>query len=146
MRVLVQRVRAGSVSIDGKVVAGIGAGLVLLVGVGKGDTKAVAEKMARKAAALRIFADEAGKLNLSLKDIGGEALAVSQFTLYADTSRGNRPGFDPAAPPELAQRLYEHFVLALRGQGIAVQTGVFQAHMLVSIENDGPVTLMLEDK
>jgi len=144
MRILVQRVRAGKVSIDNDVVAGIGAGLVLLVGVGKGDTEAAAEKLARKTAGLRIFADEAGKLNLSLKDIGGAALAVSQFTLYADTSRGNRPGFDPAAPPELAQRLYEHFVQALREQGLTVQTGVFQAHMVVSIENDGPVTLMLE--
>jgi D-tyrosyl-tRNA(Tyr) deacylase len=146
MRILVQRVKSGSVRIDGKEVGAIELGLVVLVGVAKGDTEAMAEKLARKTAALRIFADEAGKLNLSLKDIGGQALAVSQFTLYADTSRGNRPGFDQAAPPQLAERLYEHFVRALREQGITVQTGVFQAYMLVSIENDGPVTLMLEDK
>ena len=144
MRVLAQRVIRGAVSVEGKEVAAIGLGLVLLIGVAKGDTEAVAEKLARKTAALRIFADAAGKLNLSLKDMGGEALAVSQFTLYADTSRGNRPGFDPAAEPELAERLYVHFVEALKEQGIAVQTGVFQAHMLVSIENDGPVTILLE--
>jgi D-tyrosyl-tRNA(Tyr) deacylase len=144
MRVLVQRVISGAVRIDDEAVARIGPGLVLFIGVAKGDTEEEAEKLARKVACLRIFADEAGKLNLSLKDTGGEALAVSQFTLYADTSRGNRPGFDPAAPPELAERLYGHFTQALREQGIAVQTGVFQAHMLVSIENDGPVTVMLE--
>ncbi|MCL1975452.1 MAG: D-aminoacyl-tRNA deacylase [Firmicutes bacterium] len=145
MRVLAQRVIRGAVSIEGKEVAAIGPGLVLLIGVAKGDTMAMAQKLARKTAALRIFADNAGKLNLSLKDIGGRALAVSQFTLYADTSRGNRPGFDPAAPPELAEKLYGHFVEALKEQGIQVQTGVFQAHMLVSLENDGPVTIMLEE-
>ena len=145
MRVLAQRVKSGAVRIEGKAVAGIGPGLVLFIGVAKGDTEQAAEKLARKTAALRIFADAAGKLNLSLKDIGGEALAVSQFTLYADTSRGNRPGFEPAAPPELADKIYEHFVRALKEQGISVQTGVFKAHMLVSIENDGPVTLMLEN-
>lgn len=144
MRVLVQRVKSGAVHIDGKTVAAIGPGLVLLVGVAKGDTESAAEKLARKTAGLRIFADEAAKLNLSLKDIGGEALAVSQFTLYADTSRGNRPGFDPAAAPDVAKRLYEHFVIALKEQGIPVKTGVFQAHMLVNIENDGPVTVLLE--
>ncbi|MCL1816131.1 MAG: D-aminoacyl-tRNA deacylase [Clostridiales bacterium] len=144
MRILVQRVTRGAVSIAGKEVASIGAGLVLLLGVGKGDTQAIAQKLAKKTASLRIFADAGGKLNLSLKDIGGEALVVSQFTLYADTSRGNRPGFELTAPPELAVSLYEYFVEALRAEGIVVQTGVFQAHMLVSIENDGPVTLMLE--
>ncbi|MCL1905783.1 MAG: D-aminoacyl-tRNA deacylase [Clostridiales bacterium] len=144
MRVLAQRVIGGTVSIEGKRVAEIGSGLVLLIGVAKGDTEAAAEKLARKTATLRIFADEAGKLNLSLKDTGGEALAVSQFTLYADTSRGNRPGFDPVAEPELAQKLYVHYVRALKDQGIKVQTGVFQADMLVSIENDGPVTILLE--
>jgi D-tyrosyl-tRNA(Tyr) deacylase len=144
MRVLAQRVIRGGVSIEGKEVASIGPGLVLLIGVAKGDTEAAAQKLARKTAALRIFADAAGKLNLSLKDMGGEALAVSQFTLYADTSRGNRPGFDPAAEPELAESLYECFVRALKEQGVPVQTGVFQAHMLVSIENDGPVTVLLE--
>lgn len=144
MRVLIQRVSRGAVSIAGEQVAAISAGLALLIGVGKGDTEQVAERLARKTANLRVFADENGKLNLSLKDIGGEALAVSQFTLYADTSRGNRPGFEQAAPPELAQHLYGHFVSALAAEGIKVQTGVFQAHMLVSIENDGPVTIMLE--
>ena len=144
MRVLAQRVIRGGVSIEGKEVASIGPGLVLLIGVAKGDTEAAAQKLARKTAALRIFADAAGKLNLSLKDMDGQALAVSQFTLYADTSRGNRPGFDPAAEPELAESLYECFVRALKEQGVPVQTGVFQAHMLVSIENDGPVTVLLE--
>jgi len=146
MRILIQRVKAASVRIEGETVAAIGAGLVLLVGVAKGDTPDMAAKLARKTANLRIFADDEGKLNLSVKDTGGEVLAVSQFTLYADTSRGNRPGFDPAAPPEMAKMLYEHFVQALIAEGLAVQTGVFQAYMLVHIENDGPVTLMLEDR
>ena len=146
MRVLVQRVKSGAVHIENKAVAVIGPGLVLLVGVAKDDTEIAAEKLARKTANLRIFADEAGKLNLSLKDTGGEALAVSQFTLYADTRRGNRPGFDQAAPPSTAKRIYEHFTRTLKECGIPVQTGVFQAHMLISIENDGPVTLMLEDR
>ena len=146
MRILIQRVKAASVRIEGETVAAIGAGLVLLVGVAKGDTPDMAAKLARKTANLRIFADDEGKLNLSVKDTGGEVLAVSQFTLYADTSRGNRPGFDPAAPPEMAKMLYEHFVQALIAEGPAVQTGVFQAYMLVHIENDGPVTLMLEDR
>jgi D-tyrosyl-tRNA(Tyr) deacylase len=145
MRVLAQRVLRGAVFIEGEEIAGIGLGLVLLIGVAKGDTEEAAEKIARKTAALRIFADKAGKLNLSLKDIGGDALAVSQFTLYADTSRGNRPSFEPAASPELAEKLYEHFVWALKEQGISVQTGIFQAHMLVNIENDGPVTILLEN-
>jgi D-tyrosyl-tRNA(Tyr) deacylase len=144
MRVLAQRVKSGAVHIEDKAIACIGPGLVLLIGVAKDDTEQAAEKLARKTASLRVFADEAGKLNLSLKDTGGEALAVSQFTLYADTSRGNRPGFEPAAPPDMAKRLYEHFVRVLQEQGITVRTGVFQAHMLVSIENDGPVTILLE--
>ena len=144
MRILVQRVKSGSVSIAGETVAGIGHGLVLLVGVAKGDNPDIALKLARKTANLRIFADEQGKLNLSVKDSGGEVLAVSQFTLYADTSRGNRPGFDPAAPPDQAEKLYEHYVQALIAEGLKVKTGVFQAHMLVNIENDGPVTILLE--
>lgn len=144
MRILVQRVTQGAVRIAGEITASIGPGLVLLIGVGKGDTEAIAAKLAKKTANLRVFADEQGKLNLSVKDIGGAVLAVSQFTLYADTSRGNRPGFEPAAPPEEAERLYQYFVRALADEGLAVQTGVFQAHMLVSIENDGPVTIMLE--
>ena len=145
MRVLAQRVIRGAVSIEGKEVASIGSGLVLFIGVAKGDTEEAAQKLARKIAALRIFADTAGKLNFSLKDMGGQVLVVSQFTLYADTSRGNRPGFDTAAPLELAERLYKCFLRALEEQGIPVQTGVFQAHMLVNIENDGPVTILLEN-
>ena len=144
MRVLVQRVSKGAVMIDGQVKAKIGTGLVLLVGVTTGDTAADAAKLARKTANLRIFTDDAGKLNLSVKDIGGEALAVSQFTLYADTSRGNRPSFGAAADPETANLLYEEYVKCLKAEGVSVQTGVFQASMLVEIANDGPVTILLE--
>jgi D-tyrosyl-tRNA(Tyr) deacylase len=144
MRVLVQRVSKGAVTIDGQIKAEIGVGLVLLIGVTTGDTAADAAKLARKTAALRIFADQAGKLNLSVKDIGGEVLAVSQFTLYADTSRGNRPSFGAAADPETANLLYEEYVKCLKAEGVAVGTGVFQASMLVEIANDGPVTILLE--
>ena len=144
MRVLVQRVSAGAVTIDGQVKSKIGVGLVVLVGVANGDTAQAAAKLARKTADLRIFADAAGKLNLSVKDIGGEVLAVSQFTLYADTGRGNRPGFGAAADPQTANLLYEEYVKCLKAEGVAVQTGVFQASMLVDIANDGPVTILLE--
>ena len=144
MRILVQRVREGSVTIAGQLEAEIAVGLVLLVGVAKGDTAADAAKLARKTANLRIFDDEAGKMNLSLKDIGGTALAVSQFTLYANCSRGNRPSFDAAADQQSARLLYEEYVSCLKAEGVAVQTGVFQAQMLVAIANDGPVTILLE--
>lgn len=144
MRVLLQRVKAGSVETGGREVGRIGCGLVALFGAGKGDCEEDAAYLARKTAALRIFTDENGKMNRSVLDVGGSVLVVSQFTLYADTRRGNRPGFDPAADAETANRLYEYYTACLREAGVPVQTGVFQAEMLVYIENDGPVTLLLE--
>ena len=144
MKALLQRVQGGSVSIAGETISSIGKGLVILLGVSKNDTVTEAAFLAKKTAALRIFADEQDKLNLSLKDTGGEALVVSQFTLYADCSSGNRPGFEPAAPHALAKELYGQFINMLKEQGIPVKEGVFQANMLVSINNDGPVTILLE--
>jgi D-tyrosyl-tRNA(Tyr) deacylase len=144
VRVLVQRVRKGAVHVGGETVARIGPGVVLLVGVTHTDTPAEAEWLAKKVAHLRIFEDEAGKMNRSLKDVGGEALVVSQFTLYADPYEGRRPSFIHAAPPEHARPLIERFADALRAEGIPVQMGVFGAHMLVEIHNDGPVTIWLE--
>ena len=144
MRALIQRAAKGAVRAEGRTVGEIGPGMVVLLGVGKGDSEADAAYLARKTAALRIFADQQGKLNLSLKDTGGAALVISQFTLYADTRRGNRPGFDPAAAPDEAERLYNRYVSALKAEGLAVETGVFQAHMQVEIINDGPVTILLE--
>jgi D-aminoacyl-tRNA deacylase len=122
----------------------IGAGLLVLLGVAKGDTAADAEFLAAKIAGLRIFSDDAGKMNLSLLDTGGALLAVSQFTLYGDCRKGRRPSFDHAAPPEEARALYEYFVEAVRRTGVRVETGVFQADMAVSLVNDGPVTLIVE--
>lgn len=144
MRVLIQRVQRGRVSIEGNAAAEISKGLVLLVGVGPHDTEAEADWLAKKAAGLRIFEDEEGKMNLSVLDIGGEALVVSQFTLYADTQRGRRPSFIRAASPEIAEPMVEYFAQALKDLGVSVGSGVFGAHMLVEIENDGPVTIMLE--
>ncbi|MCS6962645.1 D-aminoacyl-tRNA deacylase [Thermoflexus sp.] len=144
MRVLVQRVRHGAVHVGGETVARIGPGVVLLVGVTHSDTPAEADWLAKKVAHLRIFEDEAGKMNRSLKEVGGEALVVSQFTLYADPYEGRRPSLIHAAPPEHARPLIERFAEALRAEGIPVQTGVFGAHMLVEIHNDGPVTIWLE--
>ncbi len=144
MRAVLQRVRRGRVSVDGRTVAEIGRGLVILVGVGHGDTEEEARWIAEKCAVLRVFEDEAGKTNLSVLDIGGEAIVVSQFTLYADTRKGRRPSFIRAAPPEVAEPLVERFAVILRERGVPTQTGVFGAHMLVEIENDGPVTVLLE--
>lgn len=144
MRALVQRVRRGSVTVDGRPVAAIGPGLVVLVGIGREDEPADAEYLAGKVAHLRLFPDEDGRMNRSVLDMGGEVLAVSQFTLYADTRRGRRPSFVDAAPPEQAEPLYEHFVHCLRELGLHVATGRFQTHMVVEIHNDGPVTLMVE--
>ncbi|OGO19269.1 MAG: D-tyrosyl-tRNA(Tyr) deacylase [Chloroflexi bacterium RBG_16_48_8] len=144
MRLVIQRVRKGSVSVLGEKVAEINQGVVILVGVGSGDTKKEAEWLAEKCAYLRIFEDEEGKTNLSLQDVEGEALVVSQFTLYADTRKGRRPSFINAAPPEFAEPLVKVFAEALQGFGIPVRMGVFGAHMLVEIENDGPVTILLE--
>ncbi|GAP11517.1 D-tyrosyl-tRNA(Tyr) deacylase [Bellilinea caldifistulae] len=144
MRTVIQRVRRGAVSVDGRRIAEIGKGLVILIGVGPTDTPETAQALARKIAQLRIFEDDQGKMNLSLLDIGGEALVVSQFTLYADARKGNRPSFTDSAPPEIAAPLVERFAGFLRELGIPVQCGEFGAHMLVEIENDGPVTIWLE--
>jgi len=144
MRAVVQRVRRASVTIDGNVVGTIGPGVVVLVGVTHEDTETQAEWLANKVAGLRIFEDSAGKMNASLLDVTGAALVISQFTLYADARKGRRPGFTDAALPDVAEPLVDHFVEALRKQGLPVETGVFGAHMLVEIHNDGPVTILLE--
>ena len=144
MRALLQRTTDASVRVDGAVVGEIGPGLVVLLGVGPDDTEAVAVELARKTAELRIFRDEDGRTNRSLVDIGGSALVVSQFTLYADTRKGRRPGFTGAADPDLADRLYQGFAAALRGLGVEVATGRFGAEMAVSLVNDGPFTIWLD--
>jgi D-tyrosyl-tRNA(Tyr) deacylase len=144
MRAVVQRVRRGSVTVAGEVVGEIGQGVVVLVGVTHGDTEEQAEWLARKIAGLRIFEDSERKINAGLLDVGGAALVISQFTLYADTRRGRRPGFTDAAPPDVAEPLVEHFTRALRDCGLPVETGIFRADMLVEIHNDGPVTILLE--
>jgi len=144
MRAVVQRVTKGAVNVEGCVVGAIGQGVVVLVGVTHGDTEEQAEWLARKIAGLRIFEDDEGKMNAGLLDVGGAALVISQFTLYADARKGRRPSFTDAAPPEVAEPLVEHFVQALRGYSVPVDTGVFGASMLVEIHNDGPVTILLE--
>jgi D-tyrosyl-tRNA(Tyr) deacylase len=144
MRALLQRVSQASVTVGGAEIGRIGPGLLILVCAMQGDGEAEAMQLAQKIPKLRIFRDEADKMNLSLKDVGGGALVVSQFTLAADTSRGNRPGFSAAAPPERGRALYEHFATALRDQGIEVATGEFGADMAVSLVNSGPVTIWLD--
>ena len=144
MRIVLQRVSYASVDVDGTRIAEIGQGLLLLIGVACEDSTVDLGKTAKKIADLRIFEDDEGKMNRSLRDIGGAVLAVSQFTLYADISKGRRPSFIHAAPPELAEPLFESFVDALRLEGIDVQAGRFGAKMAVRLENDGPVTLTLE--
>jgi D-tyrosyl-tRNA(Tyr) deacylase len=144
MRALIQRVSSGKVSVAGETIAQIGQGLVILLGIGHGDGEQQAVFLAEKIANLRIFEDEAGKTNLSILDIGGAALVVSQFTLYADTRKGRRPSFTDAALPDLAAPLVERFAALLRGHGVPTQTGQFGAHMQVEIHNDGPVTIWLE--
>lgn len=144
MRALVQRVTEASVSVDAVQIGRIAAGFLVFLGVGHADTPGHAETLARKTAALRIFPDEEKKMNRSLKDVGGEALIISQFTLYADTRKGHRPAFTDAAPPEPAERLYLAYVDALRREGIRAQTGRFGAMMQVHLVNDGPVTILLE--
>lgn len=144
MRVLLQRVSRGAVTVAGEPIAEIARGFVLLVGVGQGDTEKEAAWLAHKIAGLRVFEDAQGKMNLSLLDLGGEALVVSQFTLLANTQKGRRPSFVHAADPEVAEPLVEKFAAFLEREGVPVRMGKFGAHMLVSIENDGPVTIMLE--
>ncbi len=144
MRALIQRVSAARVAVDDRLTGEIGPGLLILICAMQGDTEAQADALAAKIAKLRIFKDEAGKMNRALLDTGGAALVVSQFTLAADTTRGNRPGFSTAAPPEEGRRLYEYFSGALRGLGIAVQNGEFGADMAVSLTNDGPVTIWMD--
>lgn len=146
MRAVLQRVSQAHVEVDGNKEGAIGVGLLVLLGVGKFDTEAEAEYLLDRVVGLRIFPDEEGKMNLNLRQAGGSLLVVSQFTLYGDTSRGRRPGFDDAAPPEAARRLYEYFVERARVLGIPVATGVFQAMMSVHLVNEGPVTFLVESK
>lgn len=144
MKILVQKVLSASVAVENKVVAQIGAGYLLFIGIEKGDTTAQVDYLAKKVTNFRIFTDENDKMNLSIQDVGGEILAVSQFTLAADLSRGNRPGFDTAAAPQEAEPLYEYFVQKLRENGLKVQIGIFQADMKVALINDGPCTFILQ--
>lgn len=146
MRAVVQRVLLSSVTVDGQEISRIGKGLAILLGVEKGDTIKDVNFLAEKIANLRIFEDEAGKMNLSVLDVAGEALVVSQFTLLADCTKGRRPGFDKAAAPDIAETLYNEFVDMLRACGVSVKTGQFQAHMRFEIVNDGPVTLLLDTR
>ena len=143
MTVVVQRVTGASVTVDGKTVGSAGRGLMILIGVRNGDAAAAADFLAAKCAALRVFPDESGKMNLSLADIDGEALVISQFTLLGDCSKGRRPNFMEAAPAELARELYEYFVKKLRQQVRKVETGIFGADMKVQLTNDGPVTIII---
>jgi D-tyrosyl-tRNA(Tyr) deacylase len=142
----VQRVTRAQVSVEGEVRGKIGAGIVALIGVGCGDTQSDVDYIADKLVNLRIFEDEAGKMNLSLADTGGEVLAVSQFTLYGDARRGRRPGFSDAAPPDVAVALFDHVVARVEACGIKVSTGVFRAEMKVELVNDGPVTILLDSR
>ena len=146
MKVLIQRVSNANVVIEGNEVSSIGKGYLALVGIEKNDDNSMAEYLAKKTANLRIFEDESGKMNLSILDVKGQILAVSQFTLAGNTFCGNRPGFDTAEKPEIAKPLYEYFVECLRSYGIDVKCGIFQADMKVGLVNDGPVTFMLERK
>jgi D-tyrosyl-tRNA(Tyr) deacylase len=144
VRALLQRTTGARVRVDGEIVGEIGPGLVVLLGVGPDDDEATTDALARRVTELRIFDDEAGRTNRSLVDVGGAVLVVSQFTLYADTRRGRRPGFTGAAAPELAERLYLRFAAALRGMGVDVATGRFGAVMAVELVNDGPFTIWLD--
>ncbi len=146
MRAVVQRVSRAEVRVGGDVKGAVGRGMVVLLGVGRNDSAEAAVYLAEKVANLRIFEDEQGKMNRSLVETGGEALVISQFTLYGDVRKGRRPGFDDAAPPEQAGPLYEQFVRELIARGIRVSTGVFQAHMQVELVNDGPVTILLDSE
>ena len=144
MRAVFQRVTSAKVVVGGEVVSSIGAGALILLGVGKGDTAKDAAYMADKLAGLRVFSDEQGKMNLSLLDIGGEAMVVSQFTLYGDVKKGKRPGFDGAADPKVGEELYLEVVRRMNELGVPTKTGVFGAHMQVELCNDGPVTILVD--
>ena len=144
MRIVIQRVKRASVSVEEKVVGSIQKGFLVLIGVGQGDDEATADKYMKKLLGLRIFEDENGKMNLSLKDVQGSLLLISQFTLYADCTSGNRPSFTNAAKPEFANELYEYIIEECKKQIPNVQTGIFGADMQVSLVNDGPVTIILE--
>ena len=146
MRAVIQKVVRSSVSVEGEIKGSIGQGLMVLVGVAEGDTEDDAAYIADKVSKMRIFEDEDDKLNLSVKDVGGEVLAVSQFTLLADARKGRRPGFSHAARPEVANELYQKVIEGIRENGIHVEEGVFQTHMLVEIANDGPVTILLDSR
>ncbi len=141
---LLQRVKSASVTVDGEVIGSAGQGLLVLVCAEKGDTEEQSEKLAKKVLAYRIFEDENGKMNKSLTDIGGDILIVSQFTLAAETSKGLRPSFTPAADPETGKKLYEHFVSKVKESGLRTETGEFGAYMQVALVNDGPVTIWLK--
>jgi D-tyrosyl-tRNA(Tyr) deacylase len=144
MRAVVQRVSRAEVRVEGGVTGAVGRGLLVLLGVAQGDDEEAARYLADKVAALRVFEDEAGKMNRAVAAVGGGVLVVSQFTLLGDARKGNRPGFTAAAPPELADALYQRFCALLREKGLPVATGVFRAHMDVELVNDGPVTLLLD--
>jgi D-tyrosyl-tRNA(Tyr) deacylase len=146
MRAVVQRVSRASVKVDGVVVGEIGKGLLVLVGVAQDDTESDADYLVDKIIGLRIFEDAEEKMNLSVKDVGGAVLAVSQFTLYGDVRKGKRPSFDAAARPEQAKKLYEYFVERVRATGLKCETGTFQAMMKVELANEGPVTIMIDSK
>ena len=146
MRAVLQRVTSASVEVDGKIAGRIQQGLVVLLGVAKGDDESDTRYLVDKIRTLRIFADEQGKMNRSLVDAGGGVLLVSQFTLLGRTTNGRRPGFDEAAPPDLAKRLYEQVAAELRASGTPVETGVFAAHMHVALVNDGPVTFVVDSR
>lgn len=146
MRACVQRVREASVTVDAELVGRIGGGLLVLLGVGHEDTARDATYLVDKIIGLRVFDDAAGKMNLALPDVGGQLLVVSQFTLWGDCRKGRRPSYSEAAPPELAERLYEEFVRQARDRGVIVQTGRFRANMQVALVNDGPVTLWLDSQ
>ena len=146
MRAVIQRVSRASVAVDDKVAGQIGRGLLVLLGVSRTDAEAAANYLAEKIAGLRIFEDAAGKMNLSVTDVKGEVLLVSQFTLYGDVRRGKRPSFDAAAPPEQARKLYEYMIERLRALNVPCKTGVFQAMMQIELVNDGPVTILLDSE
>ena len=144
MRIITQRVTRASVTVDEQVVASIGPGLMILLGIGPDDDEEKAKYLVHKVSNQRIFGDDEGKMNLSVKDINGEVIVVSQFTLYADTKKGHRPSYVKAAPPDIASPLVDRFVELLKEQGVSTQSGIFGAHMVLDIVNDGPVTIVME--